>query len=768
MILDEAAVEGAEAREVIADGVRVSLRQGEIVAAHPWSERLMGFRTLPARLGGGYAFWSASRTSVAEAFGADLRAVINVASRGGVRPWLDGVLLRSEAGTLELDPRTRAVRRFGFVAAGDAVAIDAKRAARVDTLGRATFTIDGGRTWVEVEATRGELVDSLRLLAGGVRLHTSSGASNELGLAGEHRVEPPAPRPHRNISAAPTIASPDHGLASARLAEAVLRGVRLDAKGDRILVGGDGRVAVVSLASGRVIDERQMPPPDRASSSKCQPMRLGEDLVVACEKAGHARVYLLRDDAFELVASFEVGGPFVSGGGGRFGRVGGCAPSRPVRTSEAPEQDEVPADHPAKELSNAARYCARFPGGAWIERRVQDATAEKIVRWTPGPDGSVTAIAPASLGKEALPSAGVRLLRVDGADDKLDLTPLRTREAGGLVDADAWQADDGSVHAWLAAPNGAFTNVRIDDRGALTKTPPPADVRKMGVRGPFALASIPATGEHAAKTLVSRDGGVSYREVEPPPGRLDELVADPTGCSDLGCVWESGLVRVGLDPVGAAVAARDGARRFVGDTASGTGLAPSFKRLQMTCRPVIEAAPRARAASGEARPRPRISVAAILPPHEKGVVDVAPPFDPEAAPRAVTIPSALHEGVMVAPILTSRGADLLLFGRDRVFPVSASSTTPWVLETEGRPNVAAEFGGALVLLDGDRGIVQIARPSGVAPVARLVRVLNVDRARLTLGRNRADGRLAIVGYSTSSGELWSGALDLGSGEVAPL
>jgi hypothetical protein len=49
-----------------------------------------------------------------------------------------------------------------------------------------------------------------------------------------------------------------------------------------------------------------------------------------------------------------------------------------------------------------------------------------------------------------------------------------------------------------------------------------------------------------------------------------------------------------------------------------------------------------------------------------------------------------------------------------------------------------------------------------------VKVFDAARTRLTLARSVVGDGLAVVGYSTISGEVFAGALDLGRAEVAPL
>src|SRR5262249_18546813 len=118
-------------------------------------EALMGFRSMPSRLGGGFVVWSADRTYRADSWLGDLRPIVDTGADGGVRPGLDAIVVRSELGVLEIDPKTLAVRRTREPGLADAIALDGVRALRVDRFGRAKITTDGGHTYTDLHATRG-------------------------------------------------------------------------------------------------------------------------------------------------------------------------------------------------------------------------------------------------------------------------------------------------------------------------------------------------------------------------------------------------------------------------------------------------------------------------------------------------------------------------------------------------------------------------------------------------------------------------------------
>jgi hypothetical protein len=156
------------AEPAIVDGVRVVLESGRIVAAARHADRFTGFRSLPTRLGGGFLAWSDGRVyriagNAPQDFLAEPSVLADVGAAGGARPWLSTVLLRTGAGVLEWDPAAAspALRRAGVPGLADALALDARRAVRLDLLGRASYTTDGGASWTDVLTARALKVRSL-------------------------------------------------------------------------------------------------------------------------------------------------------------------------------------------------------------------------------------------------------------------------------------------------------------------------------------------------------------------------------------------------------------------------------------------------------------------------------------------------------------------------------------------------------------------------------------------------------------------------------
>jgi len=132
----------------------------------------------------------------------------------------------------------------------------------------------------------------------------------------------------------------------------------------------------------------------------------------------------------------------------------------------------------------------------------------------------------------------------------------------------------------------------------------------------------------------------------------------------------------------------------------------------------------------------------------------------------------------VAPILTAGGApagskgpvDLLLLADKRRLRLSAASPSLLPFEQGSRVTVLVDLpGGDLAAFDADRAVLSLVPGASAArPALRLARVPDAARTRLTLARAVVGEGLAVVGYSTTSGEVFAGALDLGRAEVSPL
>jgi hypothetical protein len=835
----------------IIDGARVIVDAGVIVApaCERRPEHLGGFRSLPARLGGGFVLWTEGRVYRAEEFWGAASPIADVGASGGARPWLQGALLRTPLGLLALDPRSLALHRAPFAGVADALAVDARRAARLDVLGRASVTADGGASWTDVLATRGVVVSALSETAAGDLLLAGAPARLVVGADGvlSPARDPSPSRGGESTDPQPALA----GLASSRVlpGETLAHGVAYGAlvAGGRIVVGHESGVRVLATATGLSIADSDLGGLD-ARFSRCQAVAAGSPpAVLACVADTGAAVLDLDGPLSRpaLEATFPAGGGgFVTGPRDRLAFDGRCGPERPQSTDLGPgtakpqepgEEGQAappPPPEPPGPLelppADEARVCVRAARSRWVGHLLTGDDARRLYRWVPGDDGTVTALVllggdddgetaahkdhkdagkpgavPSTPPPEPVHDDGLRVVRVDAGDPALGggafpavLTPQKDAPHRS-ADPAFWLDDDGSVRGWirlppageekLAAPpsaqgpahrvlpvtpslGGRSAGVRIDAAGHVTVLPLPEGVGEVVTGGRFALAT--AAGEPRSRWFETVDGGATWTPVEGPPAGKLEAPGDESatfGCSPAGCAWSSGVVRLGWGGPPPEPADEPA-------IAPSPSPAPSFHEpepLALTCR--IDDAPAKPPASRKAPPPP---IALRLPVTSLGSLrdhawtgEVLAPFDPAAGPRHVSVTDRAlnaNAGSFVPVLGPSRPVDLLLLMDRRRLRAGGGPTTLLPFDVRGKATIAADGpGGSLVVLDAEHGTVWLARGDAVAPALHLTRVPEVSRLRLTLARRLAAG-LALAGYSTSSGDVVAGDLDLGRAQVGAL
>ena len=534
----------------ILDGVRVLVTGGILDGWARSSERMIGFRRLPPRGGGGYAIWSGTRTYRAETFLGDLTVLADVSASGGMRPWMGSLLLRTSLGSVLLDPATRALRRADSPGIADGVALDDRRAVRLDVLGRASFTIDGGGTWTDVLASRGVLVSGLEEREGtGVVLASSSrpGASLFFDRQGNLGDLPPSPPRVTALSsrqsALPLITFPgsSRALPGEAIAHAAALGARLP--GDRLLVAREGGLQILAEATALPLDDADLVGVDD-KLARCQPITLGSSTVLlACAGELGAEVLSLSGplDRPRLEATFPERGLFVAGPHDRLGFVGRCGPLPPssgdlgpgtLPPDETPDgtQPDLPAPAPPAALSRVlpslaedARYCARISADRWVERRLRGDDARSLYRFVPGDEGRVTALVlaghPATEEASSPPhqaspvSEGVLVIRLDPEDPALggaafpaipEPPPEAPRRS---IDVDFWEDDDGAIRGW----------VRLPAQGSVATPREPTAQGSAGRKLPVAGGR----GGRSAGVRIDRDGHI---QVLPLPEGVTEVV----------------------------------------------------------------------------------------------------------------------------------------------------------------------------------------------------------------------------------------------------
>ena len=457
---------------------------------------MIGFRRLPPRFGGGYAVWSSAHTYRADTFLGDLTVLADIGAAGGVRPWMGSLLLRTTLGGLLLDPATRALRRVESPGFSDGIAVDDRLAVRLDVLGRASFTSDGGGAWTDVLASRGVLVSGLEEReGGGVSLAASSRPGPRLVLDRQGHLDDPPPSPPRITAlpirqgAPPLLELPgsSRALPSEAIAHAAALGARLP--GGRLLVAREGGLQILAEATALPLDDANLADVD-AKLARCQPITLeSSPVLLACAGEVGAEVLSLSSSLGhpQLEATFPERSLFVAGPHDRLGFVGRCGPLPPrsgdLGPGEVPPealaggmQPDSPSTAPTEtpslvfpSLAKDARYCGRISADRWIERRLQGDEAESLYRFVPGEAGRVTALllseppaekeeasskprSPTSIGE------GVRVIRLDSEDPALNGAafpglPAETNELPAqTIDTDYWEDDDGAIRGWVRLP----------------------------------------------------------------------------------------------------------------------------------------------------------------------------------------------------------------------------------------------------------------------------------------------------------------------------
>ncbi|MFT3768696.1 MAG: hypothetical protein QM820_24890 [Minicystis sp.] len=402
---------------VIVDGVRLVVDGGLVVASARHADRLTGFRSLPDRLGGGFVLWSEDRVYRAAAFLDDPKPIADVGATGGARPWLSTVLLRTPSGLLELDPRTLSLHRAAWPGVADAVAVDDQRAARVDQLGRASFTIDGGQRFTDLLATRGVRVEGMSAPQGEILFDAASARGLVLGPRGDlRRPAEPDPPPLEARPATPPLDSAfpasSRMLPGEIVAHAVAWGAPLP--GGRVLVTRENGVRVLATETGLPVADTDVGAVNERFF-RCQAIAVGappHPALVCSTTQGSAVITLDGSLArLDLDATFpQQDSGFFTGPRGRLAFDGRCGSEVPtgadlgpgisravsdtsdlvqMTSSDATPPPEVPPEIPP---DDDARVCLRTAPARWLERRLRGDDARHLYRWVPGDDGAVTAL----------------------------------------------------------------------------------------------------------------------------------------------------------------------------------------------------------------------------------------------------------------------------------------------------------------------------------------------------------------------------------------
>lgn len=482
---------------LIVNGKRVIMQDGVLTNTASFPESLEGFRSLPARLGGGYVVWSDEHTYHTPTFLGKLTPFAKIGARGGVRPWFESFVLRTNIGALEVNPKSFTVRRTELARFSEMLSVDGQIGIRTDSVGRMEASVDGGKTFRTLDPNElGSYVgptlgpnQKLVFRRDMSERRPGTIAPEMLTLGASGKLIPFEPKANEDLALAPLTWTPggEEALQSpilppSDLRLAIVAGAPLP--GEQALYLQETNLRVLSAKTGLLINNIPLSfsVPDFGN---CQAIAIGDDTFLACSHATGAHLFSLRGTptAVQLEATFPEPGEFVGGLGRRFlfaGRCGSTPPTvrdfrgyaPPTGESTSGEADpnagsgDIPAlpDEPENKPTDDIFVCVRLADGAWIERRIEGLPDRKKARFVPGDNGHVTVVYFDKSSSEAAPpkaSEGVRFIRVDPEATKLGLhefiQPIEAAERPiRLVDRNVWLDEkDGSVHGWIIAPKKA-------------------------------------------------------------------------------------------------------------------------------------------------------------------------------------------------------------------------------------------------------------------------------------------------------------------------
>ncbi|MDC0742066.1 hypothetical protein [Polyangium mundeleinium] len=576
----------ADRDRLVSAGVRFELgpESGEVLAA-AWdvdlalkSDPLLGALAVAPHLGGGFVHWSRTRVFRSDTFTGPMRPVAFGGARGfgavrGARSGLDAVLVFGEAGTAALRKGSDVLEAPSEAGLADFAALDAKRAARVDFLGRLASTGDGGATWNDAASVAGIGNKMFLVQPGALAVDTWQG---RLPLGADGRFGP--------------MDGAQHGSSHGRGFEPILPGSRADDRnawwiwrdtppiqaavlgGARVAAGralamSPSAVAEVDLAGASILRAvTDFPQPGLMCSAVAGP----EAPLVVCGwemyQDTSSYVMRLRDGALPPVVekAFSDDGYFVTDDAGALAFVGSCKYTPRLVDPNDPSRMDF-----GSELRPATRICVRRGPDDWVEHAIELPPGQELYGWAPRRDGTAVALV-VDPHAEGLPEAkhdtssvvvqgGVRIVRVPAEVSGMvfsrpSWSPYGMYSGnvrgplGPFMDRRFQAREDGSLEGWVASPNagdvsGVFAGVVVDPHGRVTTFPPPPRVLGMSVTGDFGLA-ITRDGD-LYETI---DHGRSFQAA----GRSPLPPASFGGfCSPLGCVIGP-VTRLGWGSPGAA------------------------------------------------------------------------------------------------------------------------------------------------------------------------------------------------------------------------
>ena len=501
-------IEGAMRSVVALDG---SVEKARTVAP----AFLMGGEPVPARLGGGFLFWSPAVMYRARSFLGPLEPVAHLPTNAIDLAFGPGSLLIIDPGggrkAYDLDKAQRVpLSPHGVL---DIATGDDDRAVAVDASGRALASTDGGKTWKDVTGQLGGRAG--RPCAASTQVGFEVSNKDGVWLATDGTMaRGPLPDPHPSGAG-----STDSGLR--QVMAAIQAGIPLP--GGQALVARGPQVQTVDLVTGAVLSTRAI-----ETGPSCRVLSTEEEGLAVCYQ------YSVKNPSMTVVSHVLGPSPRTE-----MTFEGTLAPVYGAGTLI------VSAACDGTHASSVA--CARRPGGAWTQYDAQpavDATANPPpagmaavltpmpVVWVPREDGGITALA---TKRPVKPGEQFHVARYDlpaGTPAFFDKVIAALEHYRWIVGRDNALRGFGP-----AAPGGpASSTIAVDARGHV----------ETGARDFTDLAAADSThalaGDGAHRLWQTVDGGAHWTEVATPPGKWGRSEAtvivggQAIQCSLVGCV----------------------------------------------------------------------------------------------------------------------------------------------------------------------------------------------------------------------------------------
>jgi hypothetical protein len=484
-----------ELRFSILDGVRLVTQHGKLERAFTITEPpLRGVARIPEHLGAGYLFWNQNALYRAQTFTGELVGLAGL----GVAPQKvmfgpTSALVQTEHGSVYVDPKTGANRSESVKGVVDVASLSDGRAVALTAVGDVLVSRDGGKHWTSARERLQAPVRELREHEGDLWIFEQGSEALRYDTSGQLTRHPAPSRPNKQH------ADRRWTLDQTPLETAAGAGVMVDQT--RALVALNGAVVTIDLQSGALLAFGRALLP---SAADCRLLRGGE-LLMVCAKP---RPTVVRDPlgAAVIERSFADGTELSFADGMlAFGASceGGREPGRVcVRSLNAEYRD----------------YDRRTEIAGLAAPGTEAGKVELAVEWVPKRGGG-------ALGVVKRPHAAL----IDAATGSVVPIPK--------PNAERWLAALASPDpSPITSSRVATADGRLVGYGANQSFAVGAD-GQLGMGGfefaaveGFAGRALAVDRSPAARYFESTDFGVTWAEVERPPGP-----SNAQGCSEVGC-----------------------------------------------------------------------------------------------------------------------------------------------------------------------------------------------------------------------------------------